>query len=106
MIALSKETLAVYLLDDDDSVLKATRRQRVASHLTVTASFFDLWSGQSLDISQEIASPYTQPSMTSPTRRKLSWMSVNLESLSRSAAMMIAAVIGACSHHDPCVRTT
>jgi len=26
MIALSKETLAVYLLDDDSSVLKATRR--------------------------------------------------------------------------------
>src|SRR4029077_20116769 len=81
-------------------------RQRVAIHLTATASFFDSWSGQSLDISQEIASPITQPSITSPTRRKPSWMSVNLESLWRSAAMMMAAVIGACSHHDPCARTT
>ena len=68
--------------------------------------FLRLVERPDLDISQEIASPITQPSMTSPTRRKPSWMSVNLESLWRSAAMMIAAVIGACSHHDPCARTT
>ena len=63
------------------------RRQRVAIHLTPQLLSSARGSGQSLDISQEIASPITQPSMTSPTRRKPSWMSVNFEFLWRSAAM-------------------